>query len=270
MGVSRGSYNNNVLNFTDTVMSPTSNTNPWAQFPLQAIDDLGTGQQIKDDFNNVQDTTTTSLWQVIKGTGGSISLSSSLAGGWISIPTAASSNDYQCFFTQEANFFIPAVAGYVAGWEAMVQCTEANTNKASWFAGFTSVTTTGFLTNSGVPPSSYSGAVIYKTEGGLTVNAQTSNSTTQHTASTITSEVSGTTLIVGMAINSNDGVTAIVTYYVSTVASNLRQFVTSGTLNLTLASLANMYFGFGIRAASSSAETLLLDYVQAAQPRYYQ
>ena len=112
--------------------------------------------------------------------------------------------------------------------------------------------------------------MIYKTEGGLTVNAQTSNSTTQHTASTITSAVSGTSLIVGMSVNSNDGTTAIVTYYVSTVASNVRTFVTSGTLNLTLASLANMYFGFGVRAASGSAETLTLDYVQAAQGRYYQ
>ena len=55
-----------------------------------------------------------------------------------------------------------------------------------------------------------------------------------------------------MAINTNDGVTAIVTWYVSTVASNLRSYVASGTLNLTLASLAKMYFGFGIAAGSGS------------------
>ena len=270
MGATRGNYLNNVLTYTDTVMSEPVGSSPWFQFPLQAIDDLGCGQQIKDDFNNIQDSTSTSLWQIVKGTGGAVALSTTLAGGWIKIPTAASSNDYQCFFTQEPSFFIPPVAGYLAAWEAYVNLTEANTNTASWFAGFTSVTTTGFLSNSGVPPSSYSGAVIYKTEGGLTVNAQTSNSTTQHTASTITSEVSGTSLIVGMAINSNDGVTAIVTYYVSTVTSNARVPVTNGTLNLTLASLANMYFGFGVRTASSNAETLTLDYVQAAQGRYYQ
>jgi hypothetical protein len=73
-----------------------------------------------------------------------------------------------------------------------------------------------------------------------------------------------------MSVNSNDGTTAVVTYYVSTVASNLRSYVGSGTLNLTIASLSNMYFGFGVRAGSSSAETILVDYAQAAQGRYYQ
>ena len=162
-------------------------------------------------------------------------------------------------------------AGFLCAYEAMVNVTEANTNKSSWFVGFTSVTTTGFISNTGTPPASYSGAVIYKTEGGLNLNAQTSNGSTQNTTSSaITTVVSGTSYIIGMSINSNDGITAICTYYVSKVASNARSFVTSGTLNLTMASLANMYFGFGINAASASAETLTLDYVQAAMGRYYQ
>lgn len=270
MGNGRGEYTQGVLTFYDQVMSAPRGTSPWEAFPMQTIEDPGTGLAIYDDFFANNTTKTTDLWQVIKGTGGALALSSTLSGGWIQIPTAASSNDYQCFFTQEPSFQIVPTAGFLACWEAYVNVTEANTNKCSWFAGFTSTTTTGFLTNSGVPPTSYSGAVIYKTEGGLTVNAQTSNGSTQHTASTITSEVSGTSLIVGMAINSNDGVTAIVTWYVSTVASNARTFIANGTLNLTIASLANMYFGFGVRAASGSAETLTLDYVQAAMGRYYQ
>ena len=271
MGYSRGNYNNNIITFTDTVMSPTVNTNPWSQFPLQAIDDAGTGHQIKDDFISVSDVTTTSTWQIVKGTGAAVTLSATKACGWINIPTAASANDYQCFFTQEPTFFAPPVAGYLLGWEAYVNVTEGATNASSWFAGFTSTTTTGFLTTSGVPPTTYSGAVIYKTTGGLAVNAQTSNATTQHTsASAITTAVSATSLIVGMSINTNDGVTAIVTWYVSTVASNLRSYVASGTLNLTLASLSKMYFGFGIQAGSGgTAETLTADYVQAAQGRYY-
>jgi hypothetical protein len=271
MGYSRGEYvQGGVLTFYDTVMSPPRGTSPWEAFPMQSLEDPGTGLSIYDDFLLNNTTKTTDLWQVVKGTGGSITLSSTLSGGWINIPTAASLHDYQAFFTQEPVFQIPAVSGYLLAWEAYVNVTEANTNKASWFAGFTSTTTTGFISNTGTPPASYSGAVIYKTEGGLTVNAQTSNGSTQNTASTITSEVSGTSLIVGMSINTNDGVTAIATYYVSTVASNVRTFVKSGTLNLTIASLSNMYFGFGINAASASAETLTLDYAQAVMGRYYQ
>lgn len=272
MGYTRGEYvNGGVLTFYDTVMSAPRGTSPWEAFPMQTIEDPGTGLVVYDDFVCNNTTKTTDLWQVIKGTGGSLTLSSSLSGGWISIPTAASSNDYQCFFTQEPTFQIVPTSGFLAAWEAYVNVTEANTNKASWFAGFTSTTTTGFLTNSGVPPSSYSGAVIYKTEGTLNLNAQTSNGSTQNTTSSaITTVVSGTSYIIGMSINSNDGTTAICTYYVSKVASNARSLVASGTLNLTIASLANMYFGFGVHAASSSAETLTLDYVQAAMGRYYQ
>jgi hypothetical protein len=270
MGSTQGSYLYNNITFFDTVMSPARGTTPWAQFPLQAIEDPGTGMEIYDDFIDNNTTKTTDVWQLIKGTGGSLTLSSTKACGWINIPTAASTNDYQCFATQEPVFIIPASGGFTLAWEAYVNVTEANINKASWFCGFTSVTTTGFLSNTGVPPASYSGAVIYKTQGGLTLNAQTSNGTTQNTASTITTVVSGTSYIIGMAINSNDGVTAVVTYYVSSVSSNVRTLVTSGTLNLTIASLAVMYFMFGIRAASGSAETLTVDYVQAAQGRYYQ
>ena len=271
MGQSQGSYLNNVLSFRDSVMSPATGSNPWAQFPLQSVDDAGTGHQIKDDFISVSDVTTTSTWQIVKGTGAAVTLSSTKACGWINIPTAASASDYQCFFTQEPIFFLPPVAGSLAAWEVYFNVTEAATNASSWFAGFTSTTSAGFLTSSGLPPSSYSGAVIYKTTGALAVNAQTSNSTTQHTsASAITTAVSATSLILGMSLNTNDGVTAIATWYVSTVASNLRSFVAFGTLNLTLASLAKMYFGFGIQAGSGgTAETLTADYVQAAQGRYY-
>jgi hypothetical protein len=271
MGLSRGEYNNNVLTFYDSVMSAPRSSSPWETFPMQSIEDPGTGLSVYDDFTYNNSTTTNLLWQIVKGTGGSITLSSSLSCGWINIPTAASSNDYQCFFTQEPTFQIPAVAGQLSAWEVYINVTEANTNNSSWFAGFTSTTTTGFLANTGLPPASYSGAVIYKTKGALAVNAQTSNAATQHTSSSaITTAVSGTSLILGMSINSNDGVTAIVTYWVSTVASNLRSYVGNGTLNLTIASLANMYFGFGVRAGSTSAETLTVDYAQAASGRYYQ
>ena len=70
VGQSQGSYLNNVLALRDTVMSPPTGSNPWCQFPLQSIDDAGTGHQIKDDFISVSDTTTTSTWQIVKGTGG--------------------------------------------------------------------------------------------------------------------------------------------------------------------------------------------------------
>ena len=265
----RGEYVGNVLTFYDVVLSPPRGTSPWERFPMQAIEDPGAGFCIYDDFFVNNSTKTSDQWQVVKGTGGSLALANKI-GGWLNMPTAAAAaNDYQCFFTQQPIFGVVA-NGFMA-FEACVNVTEAATNKASWFVGLTSTTTTGFLQNTGVPASSYSGAVLYKTQGTLNLNAQTSNGSTQTTtASPITTVTSGTSYIVGGTVDANDNTTAIFTYYVSTIASNVRSLVASGTLNLTIASLSAMYFGFGVRTATTSAETLTLDWAQCAMGRYNQ
>lgn len=270
MGVTQGSYANNVITFRDTLMSPPLGTSPWQAFPLQAVEDPGTGFTVYDDFVANLTQATNGLWLVTKGTGGSITLSSTLAGGWISIPTAASASDYQVLSTQQKSFTLQS--NLDAAFEVMLQLTEAATNASSWYAGFTSTVTTGFLQNSGAPASSFSGVVIWKATGAMAVKCMTSNGSTQSSSGTLATAVSGTTLIVGATINHNDNVTALVTPYICTVASNVRTLVGVGpTQNLTLASLANMYFSFGVRAGSGgSAETLLVDYAQAAIGRYYQ
>jgi hypothetical protein len=273
MGFMRGVYLNNVMTFKDSIMSPAQGTTPWEGYPALAVEnDPGTGFTVFDDFISLSNQATNGLWLVTKGTGGSIALQSSApsVGGWIAIPTAASaSNDYQVFSTQQKvfNFF----TGLDGCFEAMVQLTEANTNTASWYVGLTSTVTTGFLQNSGAPASSYSGVVFWKANGALVIKCQTSNGSTQHSSPTLATATSGTTFIVGATINHNDNTTAKVTPYVCKVASNVRTLVTVGaTLDLPLASLAAMYFSFGVRTGSTSAETLLVDYVQASQGRYYQ
>jgi hypothetical protein len=273
VGVARGIYPNNILVFKDTLTSPAQGTTPWEGLFLQAYDDPGSGFVVSDHFLQLQNQATNGLWLVTKGTGGSIALSAAsgkTSCGWIKIPTAASASDYVTFSTQEPIFTLQS--NLDLAFEVSINVTEAATNAASWYAGFTSVLTTGFL-SSGVPPSSYSGAVVYKTTGALAINAQTSNSTTQVTTSTaLASEVSGTTLIIGGVINHNNNTTAIFTPYISTVASNVRTLVAVGaSMNLTIASLANMYFAFGIAAGSGgTAETLYVDYAQAAQGEFYQ
>jgi hypothetical protein len=266
-----GEFRGNVMTFYDVGLSPPRSTSPWEYFPMQALEDPGSGFSIYDDFVCNNTTKTTDTWQVVKGTGGALALRSTAPSlcGWLNIPTAAAAaNDYQCFFTQQPIFNL--VSGGLLAFEAALQLTEAATNKASWFAGFTSVTTTGFLQNTGVPPTSYSGAVVYKTQNTLNINAQTSNGSTQNTTSNPAAAVSGQTFIVGGVLNSNDNTTGIFTYFISTVTGNSRSLLATGTLNLTLASLANMYFGFGVRTATTSAETLSLDWVQAAMGRYNQ
>lgn len=266
MGYARGIYPFNILTFKDTIMSPPQGTSPFEGFFTQALEDPATGFQVSDHFAGNSTQSTNGMWLATKGTGASITLNSSglVGNGWISIPTAASGNDYQILSTQQPIFTLQTTTDLV--FEVALNISEAATNASSWFAGFTSTITTGFLQNTGAPPTTYSGAVIWKATGALAIKCQTSNSTTQSSSATLATEVSGQTYFVGCMINHNDGITALVTPYLSTVVSNVRTFISSGpTQNLTIASLAKMYFAFGVRAGSGgSAETLQVDYAKAA------
>jgi hypothetical protein len=272
MGVARGQYLNNILTFKDTVLSPQAGTSPFETLFTQSYDDPSSGFLVSDHFYSLQNQATNGLWLVTKGTGGAIALSTTglVSCGWIKIPTAASASDFVTFSTQNPVFTLQP--NIPLAFEVSLNITEAATNAASWFAGFTSTVTGGFL-SSGLPPSSYSGAVVYKTTGALAINAQTSNATTKVTTTTpLASEVSGTTLMIGGVLNPNNNTTAIFTPYVSTVSANTRQLVAVGApMNLTMASLANMFFAFGVAAGSGgSVETLNVDYAQAAQGMFYQ
>ena len=256
----RAEYTNNVLTVYDAVASPPRGTSPWELFSkLSVLSDPGAGFRLHDDFFDIS-TGATSRWQVVKGTGGSLALSTALqVGGAIDIPTAGSSaNDYQTLASPVATYLLAANKHLI--FEVSLLLTEANTNTASWFAGLTSTTTTGFISNAGAPPSSYSGAMFWKATGGMSLKFQTSNSTTQNTV-TIGTVVSGTNYVLGAYLDPNDGTTGKVTPYVSSVSTGVRSLVAIGaTQNLALGSLAKMYLMFGVKTGSTSAETLTVDY----------
>jgi hypothetical protein len=266
-------YTPGTIKFRDPVQSPATGASPWSFFPEIAVDsDIGTGFHISDDFTSISTGASGSgTWQIVKGTGASITLSSTIGGGWANIPTAASASDYQSLATQNAYWDVNSLQD--CAFEVMLNVTEAATNASSWWCGFTSVITSGFLSSAGAPPASYSGAVFWKPTGALAVNFQTSNATVRNPSATtaIATAVSGKTLILGAYWSHNNGTTALVTPYVSTVVSNVRTPVVQGpTQNLVLASLANMFFGFGIQAGSGgTAETLTVDFARAGAGRYY-
>jgi hypothetical protein len=275
MGVTQGQYSTSgAMTFRDTIMSPPFGTSPWHQFPTQDIgEEPGTGFMVYDDFVSLNNVASTGLWLVTKGTGGTVALSSTSGTqscGWIQTPTAASASDYIMHTTQQPVFTMQS--NMDMAFELSVNVTEAATNASSWYGGFTSSKTSGWIQTSGVPPTTYSGVMFWKATGGLLLKCQSSNGTTQNSSATLATVVSAQTYTFGAYINHNDNVTAIVTPYVRTVTANVTTSVAVGpTINWTIASLSNMYFGFGIMCGSGgTAETLKLDYVQAAQGRFYQ
>jgi hypothetical protein len=250
------------LIYRDAALSRPVGTTPWENLSPLVLADRGAFLMAEDDFAF----NSTGNYTATKGTGGSLTQTATL-GGWASIPTAASANDYQVLSPPGATFSLKAGTPIV--FEAAVNVTEAATNKASWFVGLTSVLTTGFLANTGLPPASYSGAVFYKAQSTMLLKAQTSNGSTQKTSATLATVVSAQTYLLGMYIDPKDGVTAQVTIYVSTISGSpaARSFVTSTTLSLPVASLAAMNFAFGVRAGSSSAETVTVDFFRIVQAR---
>lgn len=255
------SYENLVCR--DTALSRPLNGSPWDTCPQFAFNDPGLGWSVYDEMVCNNASKTLDIWQQIKNTGGTITVNAT-AGGWVGIPTAASANDYNVFASQAAMYAL--AANKPIWYEIGINVTEANTNESSWFVGLSSVTTTGFLSNAGAVPSSYSGAVFWKPKGAMAVNFGVSNGTTQSSTAPLFTAVSGTTYWLGCYLNPNDGTTAIVTPYAAYLSGGVYTLITpvgGGTsLNLAIASLANMYFQFGIRAGSSSAETLNVDFVQ--------
>lgn len=263
----RAEYTNQNLTFYDDVLSPPRGTFVAEQFPVLAgLNDMGTAFELKDDFFDLS-TGATGRWQVVKGTGGSVALTASVLGGMVDIPTAASASDYQTFATQKAWFAL--AANKPIAFEASFLLTEAATNAASWFFGLTSTTTSGFISTAGATPSSYSGAMFWKATGGLTLSFETANATTKNTIASLQTVVSGTQYVVGCILNPNDGTTAKVTPYVGKIAAGVRSGLTIGTTqNLTIASLAKMFFQFGVMCGSGgTAETLTVDWVRILAAR---
>lgn len=256
----QGEYKNQVMTFFDTVISPPRGTFVAEQFPVLVPQiDFGSGFYIEDDFFTIS-AGTGLAWQAVKGTGGSLALASAL-GGQINIPTAASQNDYQLLSSQAAHFNLRANKPLF--FEVALSCTEAATNKASWFAGLSSTTASGFIQNTGAPAASYSGAIFWKAQGAMTLAFQTSNGSTQNSISSLATVTSGTQYVLGCILSPNDGTTGLVTPYVSQIASGINTSVAIGaTQNLTLAGLANMNLIFGVKAGSASAETLVVDWAR--------
>jgi hypothetical protein len=234
-----------------------------------------------DDFFKLDTAATNGLWlSTNDGATGTLALSSSLAGGWISVPSAAADNDYQQMSTQQPVFKLAAASGGTPGtsvlYEARFKLTEANTSAANFVFGLSSVLTTGFLaSDGGGVPASFSGAVLYKVDGTMSIKAASSNGSTQTKDKVICAFTSGNVYTVSITIDVADSTTAIAKFWVldetgigsagAAIYQPDRLGQNVGIHRVAVASLAQMYPIFGVKAGSSSAETLSVDYVYAAQ-----
>jgi hypothetical protein len=179
-------------------------------------------------------------------------------GGVLSIATGATDNDESYVSSEHEIFAFQTTKRLI--FEARVKLTEAATDDANIIVGLSdTVAANSLLDNGGGPMASYDGAVFFKVDGGTVWQAETSNAGTQNTDSSAGAFTTATWHTLTIDYDPNDGVTAIVKFFVDGVLG--------ATLDLVIAGLEEMHILLGAKAGGANAETLLVDYAHVLAER---
>lgn len=185
-----------------------------------------------------------------------------VAGGVYNLVTAAAQDDYSGIRTTAKPWLF--AAGKELWLEARFKVAEAATNKSAWIFGLVDTVTTGGLqTGASGPLASYDGAVIWKDEGAMIANFETSKAGTQSTTSALGTVVTDTWTKVGFYFD-GAATTANIFPYVDVGAG----WVAGASKQITLSGLNQMQLIATIKAgAGGAAETLQVDYLKVLQLR---
>ena len=237
---------------------------------LVAHDDfinLRRGFYLEDDFILYTDAKT---WTAALTNSAAPTISSSLQDGVLVQANTAATNDASFIYSTVPLFKWANNIVHTA--ECVLQFTEASTNNANVWFGFTSVNTVAMLVNgSAGPATSGTFAGWYKQGGSLVWKTASSQSTTQNlNTTTYTAGQAGyQRLRVQVEIVNS---VAEVTYWIDQggttsggiQARNNASYPANGAPIkdfISLSSPAAMYLGIGIKNGTTSAETLNVDYL---------
>lgn len=179
---------------------------------------------------------------------------------------AVADND-ETYIRSTAEIFKFGVERVIFG-ECRLQYTEANTDDANVFFGFADAIAADTLVDNGAGmKASFSGACIYKVDGGTVWRVVTSNGATQ-TISTSTRTAGGASYqTLRIVMKEVDGTNMEVTFYVDNlplVDATSRRPIKH---NVAIASATEMHVGAGVKNGFTNLETLNIDYIAAYQTR---
>lgn len=201
-----------------------------------------------DDFYKLD----TAQWAAVNDGGTGTNTLNGTHGGWMSVVTAGADNDYHTLTTTAKSFQF--LTDKNLSLEARFTASEANTNQTSIVIGFMDTTTTGGLqSGTSGPLASFDGAIFYKIEGTQTLRFMVSNGSSQTVSAITWAWTAGTTYTVRLEYNQNDGTTGIITPFVNDVPGT--------PIPVAISTMAAMFALFGVKAGSSSAESLTMDYI---------
>jgi hypothetical protein len=193
------------------------------------------------------------------------------AGGTVTLGTAATDNNEAYVFTTKEIFKI--VENKPAEFIARIQFAEANTDDANVGAGFMDAVGANALVDNGAgPKASYSGAVIFKVDGGTKWKCQTSNGAAQVTTESKHTAGGSGFHTLRILVEPIDSVNAEVSFWIDTAGGD--DWVQMRDANeklikhtLALASLTEMNAFAGVKAGGATAESLVIDLIDPAQKR---
>ena len=234
----------------------------WAGAPSPDDPDPFKAITIFDDFISGVDTGT--QWITLDDAGTGTNTYGDQIGGSLNILTAGANDDYHAMrSTAQAFDFV----GRNELWfEARFKITEAATNQSCWWFGLTTSDTTGGFQAAGAGPlATYDGALIYKIEGAMAIDAETSNAGSQDVETGLATFVTNTWTRVGFHVSSA-ATTAICTAYFDVAGGTGALTAHGTTMNITRSGMVPMNIVFGVKSGGS-VETMLVDYVKCVQLR---
>ncbi len=225
---------------------------------------------IHDDFMEYTDG---QLWTKVATDLGGVTLSDGAGGVVVLDASDATVADNDEIYLKSTKELFKFAASKPVRVEARLQYAEANTDDANIIFGLAdAVGANTLLDNGGGPKASYSGAVIFKVDGGTVWQCESSISTTQVT--TVSQHTAGgssyhTLAIECMPITST---TIEARFFLDTAGGqNLKQMRdANGALikhTITLGTSTEMQVFVGAKNGGANEETLSVDYIAADQLR---
>jgi hypothetical protein len=217
---------------------------------------------LEDDFEGFN---TGDTWTSLIADSGTSCAATDAANGVLSLGTAATDNNEAMFRTTKEVFLI--AANRTIEGQARISFTEANTDDANVCFGFADAIGANTLVDNGAGiKTSFSGAMFYKVDGGTKWKVTSSIGSTQTTNTTDVTAGGGYQLLTVriVAISSTQ---ADVTYFIDD--QQCRDNTTGELIchRITYTGATEMQVGGGVKAGDANAETLLVDFVTAAQTR---
>ena len=216
-----------------------------------------------DDFVNY---TSGGLWTSLAADTTATVTVSDGAKGVLAIYTDGTDNNEAAVKTTKEVFLIAANKPIIG--EAKLQYTEANTDDANIAFGFADAIGANLLVDNGAgPKTSFSGALIYKVDGGTVWKCVSSLSTTQTISTSATTAGGSAYQTLRIEIRPVTSTIAEVSFFVDGV--QLKDSTTNKPIkhSLTYTSATEMQVGAYAKAGGANAETLNVDYIYAAQLR---